>query len=96
MSIPIIMAWIELFADCPIVSFESSAKHIAHETSGLIVPDRDVGGMGAAILRLLEDRTLARRLGHSAQQTARAKHGWPRVAERVEAVYNALIERERP
>jgi len=82
-------------AGCPIVSFESSAKHIAHETSGLIVADRDVGGMAAAILRLLKDRTLARRLGHSAQQTARAEHGWPRVAERVEAVYNAVIERER-
>jgi len=82
-------------AGCPIVSFESSAKHIIHETSGLVVADRDIDGMAAAMVRLLDDRALARQLGLSAQNYARTELSWPRVAERVEAVYNALLEGRR-
>lgn len=82
-------------AGCPIVSFESSAKHIIHETNALIVADSDIDGMAAAIVRLLDDRTLASRLGLSAQNYARSELGWPRVAERVEAVYEALLENRR-
>jgi len=82
-------------AGCPIVSFESSAKHIINETSGLVVADRDIDGMAAAMVRLLDDRALARQLGLSAQNYARTELSWPRVAERVEAVYNALLEGRR-
>jgi glycosyltransferase involved in cell wall biosynthesis len=45
--------------------------------------------------RLLTDRALARRLGHTAREQARRDFSWAQVAERVEQVYRDLIAEER-
>lgn len=82
-------------AGCPIVSFAGSAKHITHESSALIVEDRNVGAMAAAMLRLIDDRSLANRLGQQAQDYARAELSWQRVAERVETAYHHIL-RDKP
>jgi len=82
-------------AGCPIVTFEGSAKHIVHEQTGLVVADNDIDGMASAMLRLLSDRSLAARLGQSAQNYARTELSWSRVAERVEQVYEKVIGARR-
>jgi len=78
-------------AGCPIVTFAGSAKHIVHERTGLVVADNDVEGLASAMLRLLDDRPLAARLGQSAQDYARAELSWGKVAEQVEDVYAKVI-----
>jgi glycosyltransferase involved in cell wall biosynthesis len=75
----------------PIVSFSGSAKHLENEHSALIVPDGDVEGFSAAILRLLSDRNLAARLGANAMAVARNELSWTRNAERTEAVYARVL-----
>lgn len=71
----------------PVVSFAGSAKLLQHERSGLIVPDADVTAFAAAVLRLMVDADLRRRLGACAQDIVARKFSWDQVARRVELVY---------
>ncbi|MBM3319133.1 MAG: glycosyltransferase family 4 protein [Candidatus Eisenbacteria bacterium] len=79
----------------PIVSFEGSAVSVEHERTGLVVPNGDVEAFAAAVLRVLEDPALARRLGDAAAARA-AEHSWAAKAEETEAIYRRLLERSRP
>jgi glycosyltransferase involved in cell wall biosynthesis len=71
----------------PVVSFAGSAKLLEHERSGLVVPDADVAAFAAAVLRLMADADLRRRLGASAQDIVARDYSWDQVANRVEHVY---------
>lgn len=74
----------------PIVSFEGSAAILEHERTALLVPDGDTRAFAHAVLRLLEDRPLGRRLGDAARAKVVAEHSWQHVAEEVERVYESL------
>ena len=76
----------------PVVSFAGSAKLIEHEHSGLVVRDGDVAGFAAAVLRLMRDAELRRRLGNRAQDIVIHGYGWDQVAQRVERVYERVME----
>jgi len=54
--------------DCP----HGPAELITHRSDGLLVPAEDVGKLSAALLEVIEDEELRRRLGRRAAQTARA------------------------
>jgi len=77
-------------AGCPIVSFEGSARHLVHEDNALIVRDGDVEAFSAAILRLVDDRDFARRLGRSAQDQVRRNMTWQHTAASIEQVYRRV------
>jgi glycosyltransferase involved in cell wall biosynthesis len=77
----------------PIVSFAGSAALLRHGETGLVVPDGDTDAFAAAVLRLLGDPVLSRRLGDAARRQVVAAHGWAHVAERVTAVYESLLGR---
>jgi len=77
-------------AGCPIVSFEGSARHLVHETNALVVRDGDVEAFSAAILRLVDDRDFARRLGRSAQDQVRRNMTWQHTAASIEQVYRRV------
>ncbi len=79
-------------AGCAIVSFAGSARHLVHERNGLVVADGDIGALAGAILRLLDDRALALRLGLAARTLARTELTWERAAERVETVYHQALQ----
>jgi len=80
---------------CPIVSFPSSTRHIAHERNCLLVEDRDESGLARAILRLLEHPELAHQLGSAARACARAEFGWDQTAGRIEQVYEGVLQARR-
>jgi glycosyltransferase involved in cell wall biosynthesis len=73
-----------------IVSFAESAVHIEHERTGLCVPDGDIDAMAAAILRLLDDPALARRLGSAARKVA-GHLSWEAAAAALEGIYERLL-----
>ena len=77
-------------AGCAIVTFAGSAKHVAHGSTGIVVPNGDVEGFANAILHVVANRSDARRLGEGARAFARAELSWQRVAERIEAVYERV------
>jgi len=56
--------------------------------TGLLVDERDVAGLAAAIERLIEHPDLASRIGAAARAKALREGGWDRVALRIEAAYD--------
>jgi glycosyltransferase involved in cell wall biosynthesis len=61
---------------------------------GLLTPERDAPALAAAINRLLDDSTLAQRLGHTARERIVQELTWDVAAERFERVYLESVRRE--
>jgi glycosyltransferase involved in cell wall biosynthesis len=69
---------------------------VTHERSGLLVPEKDVPALEAAIGRLVANPAARAALGTAARADAVATRTWDRVAERMEQVYDrAAGRRER-
>jgi glycosyltransferase involved in cell wall biosynthesis len=77
-------------ARCPIVSFAGSARHLEHAKSGWIVDQADPEAYAQAILALLNDPALARRLGETAHAVARATLSWEASAGKIELILQNL------
>jgi glycosyltransferase involved in cell wall biosynthesis len=63
---------------------------------GLLTPERDSGALAAAIVRLLDDRALARRLGAAARRRVLDELTWDATAERFERVYRRAVGESVP
>ena len=77
-------------AALPTVSFEGSAAILVHEQTGLIVPNGDIDGFAAAIMRLADEYDARQRLGSAARALIEAKYNWERVATTFERVIHML------
>lgn len=66
---------------------------VEHGVTGLLVDPTDPEALAGAILRLVEDPELARRLGHQGLRRARAEFQWSEVADRVQRVIDDMVER---
>jgi len=78
-----------------IAAFRGSAGPLEDERTGLCAESGSAEALAGAILRLLEDRTLARRLGDAAREEVIRHRSWDAAAARVEEVYARLLA-ERP
>ena len=56
---------------------------VDHERTGLRVPVNDFAALAQAVIRLLDDRALAHRLGHAAAERVRTRHDWHRLAPQI-------------
>ena len=63
-----------------IVSFAGSAKLLRHEVTGLVVPNRDKEAFARAIVRLVDEPSLARSLGSAARAEVIDTATWDRAA----------------
>jgi len=79
-----------LAVGAPVVSFTGSAKNLIHGESAWVVPNRDIRAFADGILKLLDDRALAARLGENARRYARDNFSWDAVAQRITEVYANL------
>jgi glycosyltransferase involved in cell wall biosynthesis len=59
------------------------------------VAERDPAALAAAVGRMLDDPDLRARVGGEARRTVLARHGWDRVAHRLETAYEAAANRPR-
>jgi len=75
----------------PIVASRVGAMQdvIEHEVSGLLVPTENVRALGDAIIRLLQDEPLAKRLGTRAAEDAQGPFSWRENARKILAKYAA-------
>jgi glycosyltransferase involved in cell wall biosynthesis len=64
--------------------------------NGLLVSPGDASGMGAAIVRLMQDEPLRTRLGAQARVDAVERHSWERYVSRLERLYAALAAGDPP
>ncbi len=70
---------------------------VEHGESGLLVPPADPGALHEAILTLLDDPGLARRLGENALARARAHFDLDVEADRLAELYRQVVHRsEKP
>jgi glycosyltransferase involved in cell wall biosynthesis len=58
-----------------------------------VVEDNDREGFAEAILTLLEDQALSRRLSENARRTARENFSWDALIPRYEEVYRKVLDR---
>jgi len=78
-------------AGCPIVSTSIGVEGMdVRDGEHLLVVDTPQR-IADAVIRLLDDRALAARLGAAARQRAIARYGWESVVERVEALYSEAL-----
>jgi len=79
----------------PVVASDISGIPLAvvHEETGLLVPEGDPQALLRALLRLLEDRALARRMGERARRRAEAELTWDAVARRYREGYLMALGR---
>jgi len=77
----------------PIVSFEGSAVNLENGKTGLVVENGNIPAFTRAILELLENSELAKRLGHNAREYVSSEHTWERMAKKTEAVYERILKR---
>ena len=73
----------------PIVAAEvgGPAEILEHGRTGLLCPPKDAEALGDAILRLVTDTELRRRLGVAAAAEVRDRWLWPHVVRRMSRVY---------
>ena len=60
------------------------------EVTGLLVPPRDPGALGTAIVRLLRDQALTHRLGEAGRSRVEARFSAERMVQETLAVYTRL------
>jgi glycosyltransferase involved in cell wall biosynthesis len=83
-------------AGCPVINtaLSTAVPHIArHEREGLTVPVADVAGFRRAILRVLNEPDLRRRLGNAGLTRAREEFGEQRFRQRNYDLYRQLLNR---
>jgi glycosyltransferase involved in cell wall biosynthesis len=74
-----------------VTDIRGSRTIVEHEQSGLVVAAHSPREIAEAVIRLLEDRELARRLGDCADSTARARFDAGKSAESVVTEYSRLV-----
>jgi glycogen(starch) synthase len=68
------------------------AEILEHERTGLLFPSGDPRALADTLLRLISDRAFCRRLGQAAASEVRRTWLWPRIVEKMLAVYEEAIE----
>jgi glycosyltransferase involved in cell wall biosynthesis len=76
-----------MMAAKPTVCFEGAAKGVRHLQEVFMVPNHDWEEMGKAILTVLRDTALAKRLGANAKQTVVNNFDWRILAKKIELIY---------
>jgi glycosyltransferase involved in cell wall biosynthesis len=70
-----------------------SREAVAHGESGLVVPPRDAKGLAEAILTLLDDSTMRRKMGRIARERLLAHFTADVMARETERVYEQLLNK---
>ena len=68
---------------------------LIHEETGLLVPPGEARALAAAIVRLLEDRSAAARLGRSARQFVHSRFSVDQMVRATEQLYTSLLARKQ-
>ena len=66
-------------------------SYVVDGETGLLTAPGDATALAAAVVRLLDDVQLARRLGAEAARRTAVDHAWPRLAEAALAAYDTAL-----
>ncbi len=101
LTVPFVLSWSLLdamAAGCAIVGSDTAPVREAmrHGESGLLADMHQPERIAEAIARLLDDRTLAKRLGAAARRTAADRYALARLLPMQIALLRAMVRRDRP
>lgn len=68
-----------------------NAEVVAQDTTGLLVPKSDPAALGAAVLRVLEDPELGRRMGRAGRRRVERHFDVRNMVRRYEALYAEIL-----
>jgi len=68
---------------------------VTPEVDGVVAPPGDVAALAAQVARLANDAALRRELGRRGRERS-LDFAWPRVTDRIEAVYRDVLARRAP
>ncbi len=85
-----------LAAGKPVVVCQGSANGIQNMIDGWVVRDNDAHAFAGAIVTLLGNHELRRKLSKNARQTAQESFSWKRCIPRYEEVYQTMLADWRP
>lgn len=71
---------------CITSGLDGMPRSVVHGETGLVVAPCDSAALGAAILRLLNDPDLRRRMGRQGRLEAEVRHRWESTVERLESI----------
>ncbi|MGH3017468.1 MAG: glycosyltransferase family 4 protein [Gaiellaceae bacterium] len=78
----------------PVVSSDIDGyRDVMTDETGLLVPPGEPAALAEAVVTLLEDEQLRRRLGTAARVVAVERYSWSSIAERLAEVYRLVVER---
>jgi glycosyltransferase involved in cell wall biosynthesis len=82
-----------LACETPVVGTEVGGipEVISETNGGLVVKPSDAEALAQAIIRILSDASLARRMGKNGRKAIKEKYTFDRRAERVYSIYSRLI-----
>ncbi|GAA3558291.1 glycosyltransferase family 1 protein [Nonomuraea rosea] len=100
-DVVVTVPWYEPFGMVPVEAMACGVPVVASAVgghldtvagAGLLVPPRRPRALARALKEVLGDPERAAELGAAGARRARDRYGWPRVAERTEAVYTQVID----
>jgi len=68
------------------------ASVVSEGQDGLLVPYGDAEGLAKAIMRLMADESLCRKLGQNGRQKVLRQYTWDRIISKVESIYQMLVQ----
>jgi len=79
-------------AGVPIVAsaIEGYSAVVRHEVEGLLTPPSDSAAVASAVARILEDPSLAQRLGEAGRRRAQ-QYAWATVTRDIEQAYDEAV-----
>ena len=76
----------------PVVACSGASHELTHDVNALVVPDNDISAFADAILRLINDVELRRRLGLAARDWVLQHHAPTQAATAMQEVFDRVLQ----
>ena len=68
------------------------AKEIKDNKCGIIIPRNDAKKLAQAIIRIIKNINLQKKMGEKGRMLVEEKYGWEKIAKKVEKIYEEIIK----
>ncbi len=75
--------------ECPVVATDVGGivDVVHHERTGLLVPEKNPEAIASAVIRYLDDKMFAHRMGVAGKQFALEHFNWDRITRKIQSIY---------
>ncbi len=77
---------------CVVTAGDGASEAVLHESTGLVVPADSVEAVAEAIVRIMRDCELARRLGEAGRRRVAEELNWPAIAQKAHHIMQEVVD----